>query len=157
MIRAALLAALSCVMLLCTPAFGATASYNDLEDELMCVSCNVPLNIAESPQASQEKEELRKLAGSGLSKQQVKDRMVAIYGDNVLAEPKGKGFALLAWVVPIGVALALIALGLVLLPRWRERRREAAVAEAALADHDATELDPADAARVDADMARLGV
>ena len=31
------------------------ASFNDVEDELMCDTCNVPLNIAESPRADQER------------------------------------------------------------------------------------------------------
>jgi cytochrome c-type biogenesis protein CcmH/NrfF len=140
------------LLLLAGPA-AAKQSFNDLEDEVMCVSCNVALNIAESPQAEQERGVLRKLVDRGLSKQQIKDRMVDIYGPNVLAEPKGDGFDLFAWLVPIGAALALVALGLLLLPRWRKRKGD---------DHDgdgpaAPPLDPADAARVDADMARLGV
>jgi cytochrome c-type biogenesis protein CcmH/NrfF len=140
--------AVAALLLLAAPA-AAKESFNDLEDEVMCVSCNVALNIAESPQAEQERGVLRRLVGEGLSKQQIKDRMVDVYGPNVLAEPKGDGFDLFAWLVPIGAALALVALGLVLLPRWRDRD-----------DDDgppAPPLDPADAARVDADMARLGV
>ncbi len=134
----------------------ATESFTDLEDELMCVSCNVALNVAESAQADQQREALRKLVDDGLTKQQIKDRMVDVYGPNVLAEPKGEGFSLFAWLVPIGAALGLVVLGLVLLPRWRERRRNAGEG----GDDDdpsAPALDPADAARVDADMARLGV
>jgi cytochrome c-type biogenesis protein CcmH/NrfF len=150
-VRRALVVALAALLVLAAPA-AAKESFNDLEDEVMCVSCNVPLNIAESPQAEQEREALRKLVDRGLSKQQIKDRMVDIYGPNVLAEPKGDGFDLFAWLVPIGAALALVALGLTLLPRWRRRRDD---------DDDdgpaGPPLDPADAARVDADMARLGV
>lgn len=137
-----------------TPAPASAASFNDIEDEVMCVSCNVPLNIAESPQAEQEREELRKLVADGLSKQQIKDRLVDIYGPNVLAEPKGEGFDLFAWIVPIGAALGLGGLGLVLLPRWRRSRAAALAAEQ---DDDGPGLDPSETARVDADMARLGV
>jgi cytochrome c-type biogenesis protein CcmH len=94
-------------------------SFNDIEDEVMCVTCNVPLNIAESPQADQERKVIRDLLARGKSKQQVLDALVASYGDNVLAEPKGKGFDLAAWGVPIGAVAALLVLGAVLLPRWR--------------------------------------
>lgn len=153
MIRRALLAAVAGLLLAAAPA--SAASFNDIEDEVMCVSCNVPLNIAESPQAEQERDELRKLVAQGLSKQQIKDELVRIYGPNVLAEPKGDGFDLFAWIVPIGAALGLIALGLVLLPRWRRSRAAAAADEDA--GDDGPPIDPADAARVDADMARLGV
>jgi cytochrome c-type biogenesis protein CcmH/NrfF len=152
--RAAAIAA-AFLLLFGTASAGANESFTDLEDELMCVSCNVALNVAESAQADQQREALRKLVDEGLTKQQIKDRMVDVYGPNVLAEPKGEGFSLFAWLVPIGAALALVVLGLVLLPRWRERRRDAGDG-----DDDgpsAPALDPADAARVDADMARLGV
>jgi len=150
------LAALVAVLLLLLGAAPASAkeSFTDLEDELMCVSCNVALNIAESAQADQQREALRRLVDEGLTKQEIKDRMVRVYGPNVLAEPKGEGFNLFAWLVPIGAALGLVVLGLVLLPRWRERRRNAGGDDD---DAGAPPLDPADAARVDADMARLGV
>ena len=141
---------LAAIAALLSPAAAYAASFNDIEDEVMCVTCNVTLNIAESAQADQERQELRSLVAQGLSKQQIKDRLVDIYGPNVLAEPKGNGFDLFAWLVPIGAALALIALGLFLLPRWRRTRKDDD-------DDDASPLDPSDAARVDADMARLGV
>jgi cytochrome c-type biogenesis protein CcmH len=149
--RRALALAAAALLLLAAPAT-AKQSFNDLEDEVMCVTCNVPLNIAESPQADQERDALRRLIDAGLTKQQIFDAMVEKYGANVLAEPKGGGFDIVAWLVPIGAALALAALGLLLLPRWRRRDRGD--------DGDgpaAPPLDPADAARVDADMARLGV
>jgi cytochrome c-type biogenesis protein CcmH len=145
-------AAFVALLMLAAPA-AAKESFNDLEDEVMCVTCNVPLNIAESPQADQERDALRTLIAQDLTKQQILDRMVDKYGANVLAEPKGEGFDVVAWLVPIGSALGLILLGALLLPRWRRRR-------GGDDDDDGTgspPLDPADAARVDADMARLGV
>lgn len=100
---------------------GAATSFADVEDEVMCVSCNVPLNVAESPQADAERAEIRALIEKGLSKQQIKDALVAEYGDAVLAQPKDDGFGLAAYLVPIAVALGLIALAAFLLPRWRAR------------------------------------
>jgi cytochrome c-type biogenesis protein CcmH len=100
------------------------ASLPDIEDEVMCVTCNVPLNIAESPQAYRERELIRSLVDQGLTKAQIKDRLVAEYGSNVLALPESDdGIGLAAYLVPIAVVLALLAVGAVLLPRWRRRAR----------------------------------
>jgi cytochrome c-type biogenesis protein CcmH/NrfF len=103
----------------------AATSYTDVEDEVMCVSCNVPLNVAESPQADAQKAEIRRLVDQGLSKQQIKNALVDQYGARVLALPKDDGFGIVVYVVPIVVALFLIALTAVLLPRWKRRGDEA--------------------------------
>ena len=47
------------------------ASFNDIEDEVMCDTCNVPLNIAESDRADQERVAIRRLIARGLTKQQI--------------------------------------------------------------------------------------
>lgn len=143
---AALVAILS-ALALPSAAFAAT-SYTDVEDEVMCVSCNVPLNVAESPQAEAQKAELRRLVDSGLSKQEVKDALVEQYGSRVLALPKDDGFGIVVYLVPIAVVLALLGLIALLLPRWRRR-----------GSHDTTpvaspRLSPADSRRLDADLQR---
>ena len=118
-----LLTALAATLALAAPAGGAEprASMPDIEDEVMCVSCNVPLNIAESPQASRQRELIRTLVDQGLTKAQVKRRLVAEYGTNVLAMPDDEGVGLVAYLVPILGILALLAVAAVLLPRWRHR------------------------------------
>ncbi|HWI22383.1 MAG TPA: cytochrome c-type biogenesis protein CcmH [Baekduia sp.] len=105
---------------LTAPAYAAT-SYTDVEDELMCVSCNVPLNVAESPQAEDERAALRSLVAKGLTKDQVLDEMVAQYGKRVLATPPDDGFGVAVYVVPIAVVLALLGLAAFLAPKWRSR------------------------------------
>jgi cytochrome c-type biogenesis protein CcmH len=98
------------------------ASLTDIEDEVMCVVCGVPLELAtESPQAIQERNLIRHLIAQGLTKDEIKDRLVAEYGDEVLATPSDSGFDLAAWLVPgaaIVVAAVAIAIGL---RRWRRR------------------------------------
>jgi cytochrome c-type biogenesis protein CcmH/NrfF len=117
--RLALFAAL---LTLAVPSIAiAATSYTDVEDEVMCVSCNVPLNVAESPQADAEKAQIRRLVDRGLSKQQIKDQLVAQYGPRVLALPKDDGFGLVVYIVPIALAVGLLGLIAVLLPRWRRR------------------------------------
>jgi cytochrome c-type biogenesis protein CcmH len=97
------------------------ASFNDIEDEVMCDTCNVPLNIAESPRADQERAVIRKLIAQGLTKDQIKDRLKAQYGPAILATPQDSGFSLAVWWVPVLVVLAVGALIAVALSRWRRR------------------------------------
>jgi cytochrome c-type biogenesis protein CcmH len=127
------------------------ASFNDIEDEVMCDTCNVPLNIAESARADQQRREIRALIARGLTKEQVKDELKARYGPAVLALPDDEGFSLAVYLVPIAVVAGLVATLVLLLPRWRARRHDA---EASGTDTATPELSPADARRLDQDLAR---
>ena len=71
--RAVVVALLALLALAPAAALGAQprASFNDVEDEVMCDTCNVPLNIAESDRADQERAEIRRLIAQGLTKQQI--------------------------------------------------------------------------------------
>jgi cytochrome c-type biogenesis protein CcmH/NrfF len=120
--RAGILAALV-LLALASAAHAAQprVSFNDIEDEVMCDTCNVPLNVADSDRADQERAVIRTLIAQGLTKQQIKDRLAAQYGPSILATPQDKGFSLAAWWVPVAVVVALLALLAALLPRWRNR------------------------------------
>ncbi|HWT91389.1 MAG TPA: cytochrome c-type biogenesis protein CcmH [Solirubrobacteraceae bacterium] len=146
--------ALLAVLALSVPAtFAATpkTSLPDVEDEVMCVSCRVALNVAESPQAYRQRELIRTLVDQGLTKDQIKDRLVAEYGPAVLAMPKqddGLGWA--AYAIPVVVVVVLVALAMLLLPRWR--RRAPAPMVAAGAGAGAGSASDAELARLDADL-----
>ena len=101
------------------------ASLPDIEDEVMCVTCNVPLNIAESPQASRQRAFIRAQIAQGLTKEQVKARLVDEYGDDVLALPQDDGIGVAAYAVPVATVLVMVAVVALLLPRWRRRDRAA--------------------------------
>ena len=150
--RSAVLAALA--VLLLAPAGAAAvqprASFNDVEDEVMCDTCNVPLNVADSDRADQERATIRKLIAQGLTKGQIKAELKRTYGPAILAMPQDSGFSIAAWWVPVAVVLALIALLVALLPRWRRRGR----ADEAFAAAHAPPLSDADARRLDEDLAR---
>ncbi|MGI8461178.1 MAG: cytochrome c-type biogenesis protein [Solirubrobacterales bacterium] len=91
----------------------------DLEDEIMCPICGTALGLSESPQADRERAYIRELIAEGRTKDEIKDALVAEYGDEVLAVPGTDGFDLAAWVVP-GVALLLAAVAIFVgLRRWR--------------------------------------
>lgn len=122
-----------------------------VEGQVMCVTCKIPLTVAQSPQASRERTFIQRLIDEGRTEAQIKRALVSQYGPAVLALPSSHGFGLTAYLVPPLVLLALLALLALLLPRWRRRAR---AAPAATGDPSPT-LAPADLARLDADMARF--
>lgn len=145
--RRLLVAALAMLALAAAP----QTTLSDVEDEVMCPVCGVALNIAESPQATDQRELIRDLIAQGLTKDEVKQELVAEYGPAVLAEPGDEGFAIANWLVPAAVVVALLAAAALLLPRWR--RRAAAAADRPIADG-GSELSAEDARRLDEDLAR---
>src|SRR5687768_146548 len=80
----------------------------DIEDEVMCPVCGTTLELANGPQADRQRALIRRLDAEGSSKSEIKDELVAEYGEDVLAEPDTSGFDLTAWALPaVGLAVAL--------------------------------------------------
>jgi len=127
------------------------ASLTDVEDEVMCVVCHTPLAVSESPQADSERQYIRMLIAQGLTKSQIKQQLVAQYGQSVLALPSPHGFNLTVYILPPAILLAGIGLLVVTLPKWRRRARAAALRPAAAGPA----LDPAEVRRLDEDIARF--
>lgn len=127
------------------------ASLTEIEKQVMCPVCGTLLQLAESPQAQREKAFIRRLIAEGKSEGQIKDALVAEYGDEVLALPRGSGFSLSAYVVPIVaflVAVVALAIGVA---RWRRDgsgRDEGASGPKGPSAEDSDRLD-ADLARYD--------
>jgi cytochrome c-type biogenesis protein CcmH/NrfF len=151
--RAAIAALLASAALAATPLAAAAAtpqtSLSEVSSEVMCPVCGTLLELAESPQAQREKVFIQRLVDAGRSKAEIKDALVAEYGDAVLALPQGSGFSLSAYLVPIiGFVVAVIALcfGVV---KWRRSGERS--------DRDgpaAGGLSPEDSKRLDADLGR---
>lgn len=126
--RSALAALLATVCLL-APGTAAAATcpkttLGDVEDEVMCLVCGTPLGLAtEAPQANRERALIQRLVDQCQTKGQIKDRLVAEYGEEVLALPKASGFDLASYIVP-GLAVILGA-GAVTASaiQWRRVRR----------------------------------
>jgi cytochrome c-type biogenesis protein CcmH len=122
----------------------------DIEDEVMCPVCGTPLGLAsEAPQAQRERAYIERLIRQCKSKDQVKQALVAEYGDSVLALPGDEGddsFGdVLVYVVPAaGIAFAAAGIAFAV-ARWRRRRRRAGGGRA---------LAAAEGARLDDDMER---
>jgi cytochrome c-type biogenesis protein CcmH len=153
------LAALACTLTAISSLGGAEAanaakpgvSLPVIEREVMCVSCGVPLNIAESMQADRERAFIQSLIDRGQTESQIKQALVGQFGPRVLATPGHHGFGLAAYLVPIALGGVLLAVLAMLLVRWRRRAR----AGPAPASPSGPTLDPTDAARLDADLARF--
>jgi cytochrome c-type biogenesis protein CcmH len=122
-----------------------------IESQVMCVTCKIPLTVAQSPEADRERVFIQGLIDRGRTEAQIKRALLHEYGPAVLALPSSHGFGLAAYLVPPLVVLALLLLLLLLLPRWRRRARDAPSA----GDGPSPTLTPADLARLDADMARF--
>jgi cytochrome c-type biogenesis protein CcmH/NrfF len=122
-----------------------------IERQVMCVTCKIPLNVAESQQADRERAFIQGLIDEGKSEAQIKRALVGQYGAAVLGLPGTHGFSLAAYLVPIAVVLALLATLAVLLPRWRRGARGAHGPQ----PPPAAALDATDAARLEADLARF--
>jgi cytochrome c-type biogenesis protein CcmH len=118
--------------------------------QVMCVTCKIPLNVAQSPQADRERAFIQELIDQGRSEGQIKDALVGQYGRAALALPSDHGFDIAAYLVPLAAFLALVAALVVLLPKWRRYAR----AQAARAPIEQP-LSPTDAARLDADLSRF--
>jgi cytochrome c-type biogenesis protein CcmH len=144
------LALLLATLIFATPAAAATCpktSTSDVADEVMCLQCGVPLNVAEdAPSAKRERAFIQRLVDQCRSKEEIKTALVAQFGDKVLADPKAKA----TWLVPaIGFAAAIAALGVAAL-RWRRRRPSPRAAAP-----DSTPAPAgADGARLDRDLER---
>jgi cytochrome c-type biogenesis protein CcmH/NrfF len=127
-------------------------SFNDVEDEVMCDTCNVPLNVADSDRADQERAAIRKLIAQGLTKDQIKAKLKAQYGPGILATPQDSGFSLAVWWVPVAAVAAVLALIALLLSRWRRPPDDEGDAPPA-----GRELSAGDARRLEEDLARYDV
>ncbi len=137
---------------LCATAASAAprASLPTIERQVMCVTCKIPLNVAQSPQADRERAFIQSLIDRGGDEASIKRALVGQYGPTVLALPSDSGFDAAAYLVPLAAVLVLVGALIVLLPRWRQRAR--AQAERAAP---ATALSTADAQRLDADLERF--
>ena len=123
----------------------------DVEDEVMCPICGTALNLSGAPQADRERAFIRRQIAAGKTKDEIKDELVAQYGTQVLAEPPKSGFDLTAWLVP-GAAILLAAVAIAIgLRRWRRAAGDRGGPPPGGGD---PPLEPAEAERLDADLAR---
>jgi cytochrome c-type biogenesis protein CcmH len=144
--RTGLAAALALLALLVLPAVAEACngwSEPGMETQLMCPTCHQVLAYSQSTIATNIRGHLRTWCAAGWTSGQVKDRLIAQFGREILASPPKRGFDLLAWVIPGAALLAGAIAAAALAMRWRGRR----------GPPPPPPVDPRLSARIDADMA----
>jgi cytochrome c-type biogenesis protein CcmH len=152
-----LLAVIALVTLLAAGCGGeddATPTLAELETELICPTCQTTLELSNSPVAERMRVFIRERIAAGDSESEIKDALVADFGEGVLAAPPKQGFNLLAWVLPLAAGALAVAALAVALRRWSRARREE-VAETSPSANGRPPLDPELERRVDEELARF--
>jgi cytochrome c-type biogenesis protein CcmH len=153
--RYALLAAL--IVSLCIAGTAAASESHptlaELEREVICPTCHTTLELSNAPIADRMRAFIRERIAAGDTKSQIKSKLVAQFGESVLAAPPRRGFNLLAWLLPlVGIAAGGVALGF-LARRWSRTREEPAPADASV--NGRPPLDPELERRLDEELARF--
>ena len=94
----------------------------ELEGEVMCLVCGTTLDQSTSPFADRERALIRQYIAQGDTKSEIKDKLVAQFGIQILAAPPDSGFDILAWWLPI-VGIVAGGLALAALAWWWSRGR----------------------------------
>jgi cytochrome c-type biogenesis protein CcmH len=152
-IRFAAVALLALALAPVARACNAHPSLSGMEGQIMCPVCGTTLDQSDSPAAAQIKRVIAHRIAAGDSDCTIKNRLVAQYGDSILAAPPRRGFGLLAWWLPIGgiaIAAMLLAFGAW---GWSRRREQEPALDPALNGRGAA--DPALERRVDEELARF--
>ena len=135
-----------CVMALsCLPPMAYALQWQDVASDLMSPACpGRTLINCTSGQSEQLRELIRQKVGQGESKAAIMQYFVDMHGEEILAAPPKKGFALAAWLLPLFVLLNGAGFITVLTVRWT-RNRARMEPDAAPMDHGpavAAETDP---------------
>jgi cytochrome c-type biogenesis protein CcmH len=153
--------ALACLALLA--ALGAAApavaseehpTLAELEQELICPTCHSLLALSDAPVADRMRAFIRARIAAGDTKSEIKDQLVAQFGESVLAAPPKSGFNLLAWALPLAGAAVAVALLALALRRWSRRRVVEEPPTAPPSANGRPALDPDLERRLDEELAR---
>jgi cytochrome c-type biogenesis protein CcmH len=123
----------------------------ELERELVCPTCKTTLQMSNAPVAERMRAFIRQRIAAGDTKSEIKDKLVAQFGESVLAAPPASGFNLLAWLVPIAGGLIAVVVVAMLARRWSRGRAGVPAGPSA----DGRPLDPGLERRVDEELARF--
>ena len=117
------------VLVLAAPAAAADPpTLADLEDEVICPTCQTTLELSNSPIATQMRTFIREHIAAGDSKEEIKAQLVDEFGQGVLAAPPKSGFNLLAWLLPLAGLLAAVVAVTFAARRYVRARPEPAAA-----------------------------
>lgn len=113
----------------------------DIQDEVMCVICGVPLINAGGPQSEDQRDFIRERVEQCETKEEIKAALVAEYTTAVLAVPQKSGFDLTAYLVPIFALLAALTAIVIGALGWRRGRGDDEPPTASASEDDALDAD----------------
>jgi cytochrome c-type biogenesis protein CcmH len=97
----------------------------ELENQLMCPVCaGETLAQSDTAAAQQVKRNIQTWIDAGYTRSEIKRKLVADYGSQILAAPPRHGFNLLAWALPLAGILGAAGVMALLAWRWSRRREE---------------------------------
>jgi cytochrome c-type biogenesis protein CcmH len=138
-------------LLLAVPVAGASERHptqGELEGEVICPTCHTTLDQSNAPIARVMKRFIAGRIKAGDTRTEIENKLIDTFGPAVVARPSRHGFDLLAWLLPIGGALAGAAVLGAAAWRWSRGRVPAPATAAA-------PLDPELEQRVDEELARF--
>lgn len=121
----------------------------ELEGQIMCPTCHTTLDQSNSLEARRIERFISERIAAGDTENEIKAKLVAQFGEVILAAPPRRGFDLLAWWLPIAGVLLGGAVLAVSVWRWSHIR------EPEQATQSPQPLDPQLERRVDEELARF--
>jgi cytochrome c-type biogenesis protein CcmH len=145
----ALLLAVAALVLAASPAVASDRhpTQGELEGEIICPTCHTTLDQSDAPIALRMKAFISRRIAAGDTRTEIEDKLIATFGESVVARPATHGFDLLAWLLPIAALLGGAAVIGVAAWRWSRVRAPVPV--------DAPPLDPEVERRVDEEIDRF--
>ena len=136
----------SLLITLCISGPGEAIDWQDVAADLMSPACpgRTLLNCT-SGQAEQWREIIRQKLAQGQTKEQILQYFIEMRGEEILAAPPKRGFALTAWLFPLLVIVNGVGLILVLTRRWVRKLPSQTGGLATLdatSPHESTSADP---------------
>jgi cytochrome c-type biogenesis protein CcmH len=123
--------------------------YHVLVDELRCPKCqNQNLSGSNSPIAKDLRRELHRLLKEGKSDKEIKQYMVARYGEYILYRPRLSNKTLLLWAAPLSLLLLGLALLLIVVRRRHQAAGTVSASATVAATDSANELSAEEQARL---------
>jgi cytochrome c-type biogenesis protein CcmH len=120
----------------------------ELEGEIICPTCHTTLDQSNAPVALRMKSFIARRIAAGDTRTQIEDKLIATFGQSVVARPATHGFDLLAWLLPIAGLIG--GAGVIGIAAWRWSRVRTTPAPVGVPP-----LDPEVERRVDEEIARF--
>jgi cytochrome c-type biogenesis protein CcmH len=125
-----------------------------LEQQVMCPTCHTLLALSNAPVAERMRVVIRRWIAEGDTTGEIEARLVADFGEQVLAAPPAQGFGLVAWLLPFVALLGIGGVVTVAARRWT-RAEGTGTGSMGVRPHGRVRVDADLARRLDRELARF--